>query len=403
MNSVAQQALEKLLRRAENASGKDANTRSISLKFSAKSFPAYFSIGTHTDKDACHGDLQLAQRDGAITVAWERQAGARNQIERIHLVDRDALAHFLGVIPRWDAVAASVQALSGHFDQYPLLRDVVDLWRRGMQARGTGPGDVKDWLDAIAVVEHCRRSGAIDIPVRRLSASLTGDSKRIEGLWTVIDALVQGDIATPSLEAEEIFNEIGLVKFPPTLLIAGDVNVTLGSGTTPVKVEPPYLGFSPAAITGFVFPAEVPVLLTVENLTTFHEMAARRHDSPRTLLLYTGGMPSPSWKRVYGLLLSALPAGAKVFHWGDIDTGGFRIADHLADCAAQSGHVLALHLMSFDASDQTSPVVRRELVDAEISRIERICKGRHWNEESEWICKHRFAVEQESIPIAWPA
>ena len=402
MNQVARQALEKLLRRAENASGKDANTRTISLRFSGKSFPAYFSVGTHADKDACHGDLQLAQREGAIAITWERQAGAQNQIERIHLCDRDVLARFLGTIPRWDAVAAAVQVLSVHFDQYPLLRGVIDVWRRGVNARGTGPTDVKDWLDAIAVVEHCRGSEAVDIPVRRLSANLTGDSKRIESLWPVIDALVQGDIAAPSLEAEEVFNEIGLVKFPPTLLVAGDLYVEVGSRKTQVRVEPPYLGFSPPAFSGFVVSASTPVLLTVENLTTFHEMALRQHESPQTLLLYTGGMPSPSWKRVYRLLLSVLPAGARVLHWGDIDAGGFRIADHLAACAEQSGRALALHAMSGEATSLTSLVARRKLLDAEVAQIERICKSRRWIEASEWVSRYRVAVEQESIQIAWP-
>lgn len=400
MNPIARQALGKLLRRAENASAKDANARAISLKFTDKSFPAYFSLDTYTEKDACHGDLQLAQREGAIAIAWERQAGARNQIERITLCDRDALAQCLGAVPRWDAVAAATKVFTAHFDRYPLLRAVVDVWRRGGKVRGSDPADAKDWLDSIALIDHCKGSGAIDVPVRRLSANLTGDSKRIEGLCPIIDALVRSDIASPTREAEDVFNEIGLVKFPPTLLIAGDLSANVGLRR--VIVEPPYLGFSPAAISGFAISAATTGLLTVENLTTFHEMAVRRHESPQTVLLYTGGMPSPSWKRVYRILLSALPIAAEVHHWGDMDAGGFRIADHLATCAEESGRCLILHSMSSDALSEAPAIARRELLDVEIAQIERICRHRRWDKASEWIVKHRVAVEQESVQVSWP-
>jgi len=400
LNPVARQALSKLLRRAENASAKEGYVRTISLKFTGESFPAYFALATHAEKDACHGDLQLAQRDGAIAITWERQAGARNQIERITLCDGNALAQCLGAIPRWDAVATAANAFAVHFDRHPLLRNVIDLWRRGGKVRGTDPADIKDWLDSIRVVDHCRNSGAGDIPVRRLSANLTGDSKRVEGLWPIIDVLVQADIESPAREAEEVFNEIGLVKFPPTLLIAGDLSAEIGQRR--VKVEPPYLGFSPPAITGFTVSAVTSALLTVENLTTFHEMALRQHESPQTLVLYTGGMPSPSWKRVYKILLSALPVAAKVLHWGDMDAGGFRIADHLAACAEQFERCLMLHSMSSDTITQVSSVARRQLIDAEIAQIERICRSRRWDKASDWIAQHRIAVEQESVQILWP-
>jgi len=77
-------------------------------------------------------------------------------------------------------------------------------------------------------------------------------------------------------------------------------------------------------------------LLTVENLASFHD-AARAPDADRALLLYTGGMPSPAWRRAYARVLDALPAGLPVWHWGDIDEGGFRIAAVRADAGCSPG------------------------------------------------------------------
>ena len=335
MNPVAGQALLKLLRRAENASGRSEDGRNIGLRFSSESLPAYSAIGTHAEKEACHGDLLLAERDGAISIEWDRRAGERNQILRVQLLDREALARHLGLVPRWDAVARAAQHLGPHLTEYPVLEEVLASWRRGAKVRGTGPEDVEAWRYAVAVVSHCRAQVATDVAVRRLSAQLTGDSKRVEQLSAPIDVLIQGEVAAPVRDPEDVFNELGLVKFPPTFLISGALQVRVGDQHVPI--DAPYLGFPPSAITGFASCETVPLLLTVENLTTFHELVGQRQHMPAAALLYTGGMPSPSWKRVYRLLLTSLPVEARVFHWGDIDAGGFRIADHLAACAGKWG------------------------------------------------------------------
>jgi hypothetical protein len=400
MNPVANQALLKLLRRAENASGKSEHGRNVGLRFSSESLPAYSTIGTHAEKEACHGDLLLAERDGAITIEWDRRAGERNQILRIQLMDREALARHLGVVPRWDAVAQAAQHLAPHQADYPVLGRVLEHWRRGAKVRGTGPEEVEAWRYAVAVVSHCRAQAATDVAVRRLSAQLTGDSKRVEQLSAPIDVLIQGDVAAPVRDPEDVFNELGLVKFPPTLLISGALQVRVGAQRIPV--DAPYLGFPPSAITSFGSCEAASLLLTVENLTTFHEMVGHRRHAPAAILLYTGGMPSPSWKRVYRLLLTSLPPEARMFHWGDIDSGGFRIADHLADCAGTAGRRLELHAMCPDIARLDAVTSRRALADAEVSMIERICARWSWDAHAQWVSVHRTAVEQESLPAGWP-
>jgi hypothetical protein len=400
MNPVAGQALLKLLRRAENASGRSEDGRNIGLRFSSESLPAYSVIGTHAEKEACHGDLLLAERDGAISIEWDRRAGERNQILRIQLLDREALARHLGVVPRWDAVARAAQHLGPHLTEYPVLEAVLASWRRGAKVRGTGPEDVEAWRYAVAVVSHCRAQVATDVAVRRLSAQLTGDSKRVEQLSAPIDVLIQGEVAAPVRDPEDVFNELGLVKFPPTFLISGALQVRVGDQHVPI--DAPYLGFPPSAITAFASCETVAVLLTVENLTTFHELVGQRQHMPAAVLLYTGGMPSPSWKRVYRLLLTSLPVEARVFHWGDIDAGGFRIADHLAACAGEVGRRVELHAMSPDVERLDSVSSRRALADAEVSMIEKLCARWNWDAPARWVSAHRIAVEQESLPASWP-
>lgn len=400
MNAVATGALQKLLRRAENASGREGAERKVALRFSRDSMPAYTSIETHAEKESCHGYLLLAEREGAITIEWDRRAGEKSQIQRIGLADKVALARFLGVVPRWEAVTRAAELFAPREAEFPVLTKVIEHWRIGTKVRSTGPEDASAWEAAVSVVSHCRLQCAADVPIRRLSARLTGDSKRIEQLVSLIDVLVQGDVAAPARDPEEVFNEIGLVKFPPTLLIAGAIQVAIDGRT--IAVDTTYLGFPPPAITGFSFLSECAYLLTVENLTTFHEMVGKRHEAPEAILLYTGGMPSPSWRRVYRLLLQSLPRNVRVFHWGDIDAGGFRIADHLADCVDGVGRQLELHGMPPGGLGLDAISIRRPLTDVEMYAIKKICMRRDWVSALHWISEFKVAVEQESLQAAWP-
>lgn len=48
-------------------------------------------------------------------------------------------------------------------------------------------------------------------------------------------------------------------------------------------------------------------------------------------MAYTGGFPSLTVIRALRHLLRAAPTPPRLFHWGDVDAGGARIASHLED------------------------------------------------------------------------
>lgn len=67
-------------------------------------------------------------------------------------------------------------------------------------------------------------------------------------------------------------------------------------------------------------------MITVENATSFSELAARR--TPQLLVIYTGGFASPTEIRLLRAVRDLNPA-LSLFHWGDLDAGGLRILAHL--------------------------------------------------------------------------
>lgn len=400
MSTVAYKALTRLLALAENAAAREASGKAITLRLSAASFPDYPQLRSASEKAECNAALLLAEHRGAVAIRWDARAGDRAHAERLDLVDGQVLAKHLGVTPRWDAVGAAREAFAPHAAQYPALESVLDCWRRGVAARGTQPSDVSDWLDAIRIVNHCETLKGQDVPVRRASAKLFGDSKRIQGLSALVDVLSQGSVGSPTRDEEEVLQELGLVRFPPTWMLSANAEVVCVAGS--VRVVAPYVGLAPTAVQSLRVADGTECLLTVENLTTFHEAAHRRTERMGVAVLYTGGMPSPSWRRVYSLLLQALPVSAKVFHWGDVDAGGFRIAAHLAALCEAAGRQLELHSMSGATARPENNLARATLGAGELSQIRRICERWNWQQAAAEVEAHRHAVEQESMPFSWP-
>jgi hypothetical protein len=400
VSPIARKALVKLLGQAESAWGRESTDRQISLRFSEASFPDYLQLGSYAHREECNADLRLAEQSGAIAIDWDVRAGELRQIERIRLVNPDKLADLVKVDPLWVKLHVAECKLASKVAIFPVLLQVLAAWKRGVQVRGTRPSDWPTWLDAVRVVEHCRMMNGDDLPIRRLSTTLFADSKRIEALWSAMDVLLQGDVSAPVRSDEEVFGELGLVKFPPTLLLAGDGFVHLGDQVLPLTR--PYLGLPPRTISRFSSFSGAKVLLSVENLTTFHELCELCRPEDGHILIYSAGMPSPSWLRVYELLLAELPDDAQVRHWGDIDTGGFRIADYIAKAALRKKRQLLLHGMngSLSVEESGGRVVRRSLSDGEVSAIVRICDFRGWISEADWVNRSRFAIEQESMRIA---
>lgn len=387
---LARKALERLLIRAENATSRGGRPPP-SLRISSSSFPEYRALRAHADRIDCNASWQLAERARAIRIDWDARAGERQAVERLTVTDAEALARHLGLTPRWAQVGSAREQLAQHIIDFPVLTAVLDAWDQGKTVRGTRASDIQPWLDAVLVAKHCAAKAATDTPIRRLSVNLFSDSKRVEALAPQLDVLAHGEIGGLPRASEDVFQELGLVKFPPTLLIAADACINYGG--VQVILPRPYLGLAPTSIAG-ISPAASDYLLTIENLTTFHE--AVLHRPAGAMVLYTGGMPSPSWMRVYRLALRSLPSESAVYHWGDIDVGGFRIANHLVKACQQEGRLLQPHAMRA----QLVETHRRDLSDAERSEIEKICRTNGWLSELDALGIQ--AIEQEGQPISWP-
>ena len=338
----ARRVLERLFRRAE-AALLTGDTRPTSLSMSGKRDGAeYLALRGAVEFEAFHARIALAERAGAITADGDRYRDDGERLKRLTVRDMAALALDLGIECRGDRVARAEAELGSWTVTFPVIAEVLAAWGAGRKVRGRGP----EAADALADAAHAAKVLQVDARgeriLRKASVELLGNSKRLESLTTWLDLLVTGDLTPSGLEDEQVWSALGLRKEPQPLLLAGRGTVELDDGSRHVLPER-WLGFPVEGIRGIATGSRI--LLTIESLTSFHETAALRGEAP-VLLLYTGGMPSPAWRTAYARLLDGLPADAALYHWGDIDRGGYRIAAKLAEQAKVCGRSLRPWLMS---------------------------------------------------------
>ncbi|MCE7031470.1 DUF2220 family protein [Lysobacter sp. GX 14042] len=390
-SSPATRLLERLLARGENARARD-DTRAVRL--TGRSCPEYAGLDSLAEFERFHGQLADAGRTGAIKVERER---GRDAFHAVVLLDLDRLGAHLGRRLRGDRVAEARALLARWLSTYPVLEEVLERWEQGKPVRGNGPDAAPALRDALQTVDSRRAGNYAERILRRESVRLFGDSKRLERLTPWLDLVTTGELTPSGLHDEDIRGSLGLRREPQPMLVAGRGEVELEDTRLPLCR--PYLGLPVDAVRGIASDARY--LLTIENLASFHDAARvlAATGSPG-LLVYTAGMPSPAWRALYRRILAGLPATAAVYHWGDIDEGGFRIAAALAVDVRQQERTLQPWLM---ASASIPEPMRTETVSsAALARMSYWAAAAGWESIAMQLHKHPFRMEQEALDPTLP-
>ena len=389
MDAKARNALTKLLEAGNRAT---AGVRSTPPALTRSQLADYQATRSLADKEAFEAAMKAARAEGAVALTWEKGLGEEGFIQRVELIDLDALAKLLGVETAASRLERAAAQLADLLTGFPVLTDVLARWASLKKVRTYGPEDAQDWADAARVIQFmtsARENRAVDEPIREVSARLFKDSKRIEKLAAPVDVLLTGDVDAEPREAHDVWQEIGLFREEQPVRMAGRVVVARTRVTD--LLDEPYGAFSAPSVVGLA--SQPKLVMTIENQTTFHSEARRRCDED-ILLIYTAGMPTPAWRAMYVRLLKGLPPEMPVYHFGDIDEGGFRIAAILALDAQSAGHILQPWKMH---PDDVPEERRVEASKHTLERIQRFASAAGWDELGREVAKAGFTVEQEAL------
>ena len=393
--------LVRLLERAERAHRRgDAAPASLSMA-STRDAGEYAALQSLGEIESFHASIALAEREGAIVAVRDRRRGDGETLLRLVVADVDALARHLGVGTVAQRAERAAATLEPWVARFPVIAEILASWRRDAMVRKHGPeasGDLAAAafaVDALLAEADAQRGERI---LRKESVRLFGDSKRIEALTPWLDVLVNGELASSGLDREQVWAALGLRKEPLPLLLAGIGTLELDDGSH-VALPHRYLGVPAESLRAIDTPARH--VLTVENAASFHDAARVRGDAP-VILLYSGGMPSPTWRAAYRRLLGCLRADTAVYHWGDIDEGGFRIAAKIAETARDAGFDLRPSLMS--PGEIPGPLRRHARVPSQsvLASMRRWATRAGWPDIAAALAEEPILLEQEALDPVLP-
>lgn len=388
MDVRARQLLEKLLRDYEKAEAGERKRHPAITRSQLVDYQSERALVAKENFEATMGD---AKAQGAVALTWDGKP-SEGFINRIDLVDARVLASFLNIIPLVEVIAQTRTVFEPHLSYFPVLDSVINRWTRLRTVRSLGPDSTQDWLDAIRTIQYCREatiSGGISVPLREASYQIFKDTKRVERLTGPLDVLLTDSVEAKPREPRDVWQELGLFREEQPARLAG--NVIIIRKRVSSCLDTPYAGLPPPSVEGL---GSIPELvMSIENQTTFHSEARQRCDDP-VLLLYTAGMPSPAWRAMYARLLAGLPEGVPVYHWGDIDEGGFRIAATLA----RDAHACGVSIKPWKMSPSDIPEsLRRPASPTTCKRMRAFAEAAGWTELGALIEEAKFTIEQEGL------
>ena len=323
MNQSSRQLLRKLL---DAWQANPDRSRLVRLPITQGRAPQYFEASLPEAKDAIHAGLLEAASAGTVALEWGR--GYESHIlKRITLIDGSGLAQYLGVPlavqQADDARSILKMALSGRetwVEEW--VEDLLSKWSRNQSAAGISPGDTIPARLLVQALEAVAAGRHLNLDMRTFSTREFGDSKAMEGMLARFTSVWKKYHPT-ELTSEELLETLGLVRFPPPVLLRGSLVLKLPDRLLDCSGIEPFVGLPPQAIRGVSTDKVPDYVLTVENLASFNRYAAEIRDNG--LVLYTAGFPSPGVADFLRMLDVSLPSAIPFFHWGDIDEGGLKI------------------------------------------------------------------------------
>lgn len=298
----------------------------------------YTMVGGPEAQDELHRVLHDVERTGAIALEKNRFGHLTGEFARIRLIDAASLYKFLGRAPapsNADVALQTIEAAIPNILEDPLFRRIVrdgtSAWGANKSFMGMTPANVEAFVDVLRLAHGIINLAGRDIDHRTFSRRTVKDSKALERYeGRVAQILRRWNSDFESDEAREILEACGIVRRAHLLFVKGPLSLVSDdltlNGTSSLFIGLPWSSVQQATLS-----EPVDYVITIENPTSFWRYCLEVKG--RYLALLTDGFPARDVLSGMGHFITAARSirNIPVFHWGDIDAGGVRIAAHLED------------------------------------------------------------------------
>ncbi|NLI92023.1 MAG: DUF2399 domain-containing protein [Peptococcaceae bacterium] len=279
--------------------------------------------------------LLKLEADGLVEVRWAKFMHGK-QAEKVYLqlgaVDEAyALA---GITPKAEKLESLLKVLEPlHDHHWEWVRSFWQTTHQKLKARksaGLNLEDLEGYMELVTVLKALPSLEDI-IPKRVFSQRILGDSKRFEAdVEPKLVSLLKKYGPDEFERDDEYLDSIGIVAHPKPAFISGPIEFEVDGEIVDVSKFVGGVGLFPPTVKNITVSRIISnKLITIENLTSYHQMT---EIYPDLIVVYTGGFPH---RTVQSLLkriseyFSTQSEEPLLFHWGDIDYGGLRIYQYI--------------------------------------------------------------------------
>ena len=411
MKRYDEKILGKLLDTYERSllySGKNQVNRSITFPIQRKTLPEYFDESA-LQYDTIHQQLEQLETQGYIRLVWKNKKHGHilEKCELVieHLENAYMLLHRKPKDVKEQEIFTVCESYRGKAQELDsFLVWVQERMQESMSVRRYVDIDAPDDFRRLCELVFRILTNDTECFLRQFSIRCFQDSKIAEKDITKavhVIAEFSNQERFSNLPEEEILAEYNIYRNPSWLMMKGNVRFSEISGNDMTEIDLQLfaggLGISNQDIERIVWnPTEkIEKIVTIENLTSFHQWKTENHDS--VLCIYLGGYHNHVKREFLKILFQAYP-NAEYYHFGDIDCGGFYIWKDLCLKTKIPFKMLYMDLETYHRYLKWG----RKLTDQDRKALENMIKDPFFVEQSELfksMLEHDVKLEQECIDV----
>lgn len=357
----------------------------------------YKQIGGPSAQDEFHRVLHDAERAGGVALEKERLGRFTGEYARVRLINPENLYKFLVRVPAGtlaDSARRTIETSIPNLLNDPFFKEIegeaIEAWKSNKAFLGLTVQQVEMFITILQLTYGVVHLKGRDIDHRTFSRRTVKDSKALERWEGRVAQLLKrrnpnlsGDEPREVLEASGIVRRAHLLQVKGPLRLASDGLKIDGTGDV-------FIGMPWTAVQHAMLVHAVDYVITIENPTSFWRYCSEV--AGNYLALLTDGFPARDVLSGMTHLIKAARKAAvvPVYHWGDIDAGGIRIAAHLQDAF---GILIVLHEMRTELAIKLgTPLQSRRGLDRLAGRPGEI------GELARWLSSDQAkALEQEEL------
>lgn len=354
MSANVERFINQLVKKIDKPESVEAECR---IHITDHAYRWYFALN-NSIKTTLHQALESIEY---LEIHYQRKValGAFKHIEYAQITDGRSLMASQGITPKADEIEAASQYLEAANFNVPwwqdTKREVAQAWSHNKTFCGVKRNQADRLFDAMKVVECIVQSTDTELlpDIRTLSATLYGDSKKLENksfaglIRKLMLPYIDDDVVDLVEDGAKLLEYFGISKYPIPMRFKADGQLHC-RGIIDLSALHYGIGVSPDEIKCIEWKQRPPYVLFIENRASFERYVREIDDSG--VIIYTAGFPPRSWARAMAIVIAELSETVPIYHWGDRDTGGYRI---LAFLARRLDIDIQPYLMGVEAQAQT--------------------------------------------------